>query len=65
MALTLMPKCPCSCGAEDEKIVLKGKNFRGRLLFRVKCEKCGRESNKFGNPDEAIRDWNRINQREG
>lgn len=58
MGQVMMVKRQCVCGAWDE-IRLEQKKDPIRCYF-VRCPRCGRETAKHIKAEDAIRDWNHM-----
>ncbi len=53
-------KRPCSGCGEIDELEVQAKKSPKLLCYFVRCPKCGLESAKHREPEEAIRDWNRM-----
>ena len=58
MGMYMMFKKACTCGEIDE-LELCAKS-EPKLCYFVRCPRCGRMSAKHREPEEAVKDWNHM-----
>ena len=59
MGQVMMLKRQCVCGEWDNVTPIKGKTAKVPFWY-VKCPGCGRETAKHTGPEEAVREWNHM-----
>ena len=59
MGQIMMLKRKCVCGEWDRVALIKGKTAKVPFWY-VKCPRCGRETAKHTGPEEAVREWNHM-----
>lgn len=58
VGMYMMVKKACTCGEIDE-LELCAKS-EPKLCYFVRCPRCGRTSAKHREPEEAVKDWNHM-----
>ena len=61
VGMYMMVKKACTCGEIDE-LELCAKS-EPKLCYFVRCPRCGRTSAKHREPEEAVKDWNHMEDR--
>lgn len=62
MEQMIVVKRRCVCGEWDKIVLIKGKAAHIPFYY-VKCPGCGRQTLKHTEPDEAILEWNYMEER--
>lgn len=60
MGQVMMVKRRCVCGEWDNVTLVTGNVPFGKKFYYVKCPGCGRETAKHTGPEEAVREWNHM-----
>ena len=59
MGQVMMVKRQCSCGEWDRVTLIKGKTAHVPFYY-VKCQSCGKQTAKHTGAEEAVREWNHM-----